>query len=54
MILSKIKWILRMTKDKKDKRWPEDVRKTAGTWKDFTTVEDIRKSIGTNTERESL
>jgi hypothetical protein len=54
MIMHKIKRILELIKQKTGNSWPEDVRKMAGTCKDFPTAEEIRQPIGDDAERESL
>lgn len=52
--LSKSKWIARVIRQQVAAEWPEDVRKLSGVWKDFPTLEEIRKSGGDDLPREEF
>jgi hypothetical protein len=52
--LSKSKWISELIKEKTANSWPEGIREMAGSWRDFPTAEEIRESIGENSERDTF
>lgn len=52
--LSKSKWIARLIQDKVANEWPQSIVDLAGSWKDFSTIEEIRADIGKDAEREPL
>ena len=48
------KWIANLIREKVQSEWPVSVRSLAGAWKDFPTAGEIRKSEGSDVEREKL
>ena len=54
MKLSKSKWIANVIREKLVDEWPANVRKLAGSWDDFPTLEDIRESEQRDITREAL
>lgn len=52
--LSKSKWIANLIREKTANVWPDQIRKMAGAWKDMPTAEEIRKNMGTDSEREPV
>jgi hypothetical protein len=52
--ISKSRWIADIIKEKTDRVWPAHIRKMAGTWRDLPTAEELRKSLGTDSERDAL
>lgn len=47
-------WIAKLIRERTRTSWPESVRKLAGSWKDFPSLEELRETEGTDTQRESL
>ena len=54
MHLSQSKWIANLIEEKIRNEWPESVIKLAGAWKDMPTAEEIRRTEGTDINRESI
>jgi len=52
--ISKSRWVARVIHEKAGGEWPESVAALAGAWLDLPTAEDIRRSGGTDSRRESL
>ena len=52
--ISKSKWIAGLIRQKTATHWPEHLVALAGAWKDFPTLEKIRKDIGKDNLREML
>ena len=52
--ISKSKWIADLIREKTLSVWPENVIELAGAWADLPTAEDIRRSTGTDADREQL
>ncbi len=52
--VSKSKWVARVIREKAGAEWPQEVKKLAGEWQDFPTVEEIRQTSVEDTQRESL
>ena len=52
--LSKSKWIADLIREKTANVWPDHIQKLAGAWKDMPTAEEIRKNMGTDSEREPV
>lgn len=52
--LSKSKWVASLIKAKVATEWPESISQLAGAWKDLSLVEEDRKSLGRDVEREAL
>jgi len=42
--LSKSKWISSLIQSKVVTEWPDSITKLAGAWKDFPSIEEIRKT----------
>ncbi len=52
--LSKSKWIAKLIHEKVANEWPQSVIDLAGSWDDFPSLEDIRKSPATDARRENF
>ncbi len=52
--LSKSKWIASVIKEKVANEWPQSVIDLAGSWKDFPSIDDIRKNKGKDVSREEM
>ena len=52
--ISKSRWIANLIKEKTSTAWPENIIQLAGAWSDLPSSEEIRRSMGTDAERESL
>jgi hypothetical protein len=52
--LSQSKWIANLIREKIKNEWPQSVVTLAGAWKDFPTVEEIRRTEGTDIKREEF
>ena len=52
--ISKSKWIAKLIQEKTATTWPEDVARMAGAWKDMPTADEIRKEMGSDTNREPI
>ncbi len=50
--ISESKWIENLIKEKIKKSWPDSIIQLAGAWKDLPSAEEIRRTEGTDTERE--
>ena len=48
------KWITKVISEKIANEWPDDVKKLAGAWKDFPTLEEIRSFDLPDSKRETL
>ena len=51
---SKSKWIAKLIQEKTSSTWPESIHMLAGAWNDLPNIDEIRKSIGVDAEREPL
>jgi hypothetical protein len=47
-------WIARLIQERTHSRWPEGFKALAGAWRDLPTAEEIRRTEGTDAEREPL
>jgi hypothetical protein len=52
--LSKSKWVASLIKAKVASEWPESITHLAGAWKDLSSAEEDRASLGQDVEREAL
>lgn len=52
--LSKSKWIASIISEKVKNEWPDSVRDMSGSWNNFPSSEEIRESMGKDTERETF
>ena len=52
--VSKSKWISDVIREKVATEWPASVRKLAGAWEDFPSVEELRSGIRKDARREEL
>jgi hypothetical protein len=52
--VSKSRWIAELIREKTSNTWPESIIKLSGAWKDFPSVEDIRKNLGNDVHREPI
>ncbi len=52
--ISKSKWIAEVIREKTATTWPENIVCLAGAWKDLPTADEIRKTMGTGSIRESI
>ncbi|MFV1983051.1 MAG: CopG family transcriptional regulator [Thiohalomonadales bacterium] len=52
--LSKSKWIAKLILEKVANEWPQSVVDFAGSWEDFPSIDEIRKSLGTDAAREKF
>ncbi len=53
--ISVSKWVANVIKEKISTEWPADVVELAGSWnEDFPTLEEIRSTVGDDTQREPL
>jgi len=52
--ISTSKWIAGLVRQKTDTHWPEHLTALAGAWKDFPTLEQLRKEMGQDSHREPL
>jgi hypothetical protein len=52
--VSKSKWIAKLIQEKTAITWPEDVVRMAGAWRDMPTADEIRKEMGSDTNREPI
>ncbi len=50
--VSKSRWIADLIREKTNEVWPENIKMLSGAWKDFPSVEEIRKELSDNSERE--
>lgn len=50
--VSKSRWIAEAIRLRASKEWPAPFLALAGSWNDFPTAEEIRKSFGTDVPRE--
>jgi len=48
------KWITKVISEKISTEWPPDVIKLAGAWKDFPSLNEIRKTSIADSKREDL
>ena len=48
------KWVTAVVREKTSGEWPPDVLALAGAWKDFPSLEQIRRSKGRDLPREKL
>jgi hypothetical protein len=51
--VSKSKWVTELIREKMTHTWPENIVGLAGTWKNMSTTEEIRKTMGSDADRES-
>jgi len=54
MQLSQSKWIATLIEEKVSDSWPESIKSLAGAWKDFPTLEEIRKNSQPDIPREEF
>ena len=54
MKLSKSKWIASIIREKLVDDWPYTVRELPGSWEDFPSLEELRATTNTDTERETF
>ena len=52
--LSKSKWIAKLINDKVANEWPQSVIDLAGSWDDFSNIDDLRKNSGKDARREEF
>ena len=52
--LSKSKWVAAIIREKLSNEWPHEVRETAGSWKDFPSLEEIRGNAAQDSQREGM
>ena len=52
--LSKSKWIAKLIQEKVANEWPQSVVGFAGSWEEFPSIDEIRKSLGTDAIREKI
>jgi len=52
--LSKSKWIAKLIQEKVANEWPQSVVSFAGSWEDFPSIGEVRKSLGADTTREKF
>ena len=52
--VSRSRWAAEAIRKKLGTEWPESFLKLAGAWRDFPSAEELRKSAGRDTPRESL
>ncbi len=52
--LSKSKWIAKLILEKVANEWPQSVVDFAGSWEDFPSIDEVRKSLGTDAVREKF
>ncbi|WP_058023138.1 CopG family transcriptional regulator [Pseudohongiella spirulinae] len=50
--LSKSKWIAQLIKEKVANEWPPSIVQMAGSWDNFPTLEEIRKTQNDDSPRE--
>ena len=48
------KWVSAIVHEKTTSEWPADVLALAGAWKDFPSLEEIRKTKGKDLPREAF
>lgn len=51
---SQSRWLANLIHKECDDCWSPDIRKLAGSWSDFPSLEEIRSKNGTDTPRELL
>lgn len=52
--LSQSKWVTRIIREKLQNEWPVRVISLAGAWLDIPEAEEIRASLGNDSQREQL
>jgi hypothetical protein len=52
--VSQSKWISALIREKTANSWPAHIQKLAGAWKDLPTSDEIRKSLGSDVQREPV
>ena len=52
--LSKSKWISNLIREKTSNTWPDSVKKSSGSWKDFPLSDELRSNAGKDIVREEL
>ncbi len=52
--LSKSKWIARLIDEKVSSEWPLSIKDLVGAWRDFPSIDDLRKDKHYPTDRESF
>jgi hypothetical protein len=52
--LSQSRWVAELIRRRTASEWPESVRRLAGAWPDFPTLEEIRSGAGEDLPREPL
>ena len=48
------RWVAEVLRKQTAREWPASVLRLAGAWKDFPTVEEIRRGQGKDVKRESF
>lgn len=54
MNMSLDQWIADLVRKQTASAWPESVKKLAGAWPDFPSIEEIRRPEGEDVQREVL
>ena len=52
--LSQSKWVAKLIQEKVAIDWPDYIPALAGAWKDFSTVEELRRDSGQDITRENF
>jgi len=52
--LSKSKWIAKLINEKVANEWPQSVIELAGSWNDFPNIDDLRKNVSKDVQREEF
>ena len=54
MNMSLNQWIAELVRKQTASAWPESVKKLAGAWPDFPSIDEIRRQEGEDSRREAL
>ena len=54
MNLSQSKWVANIIREKLQNEWPMSVSALAGAWQDLPDAEEIRATMGSDSEREQF
>ena len=46
------RWVATLVKDKTRVNWPDAVRSLRGAWSDFPQLDDLRREVATDVQRE--
>jgi hypothetical protein len=52
--ISRSRWVAELIRGKTARTWPETVRELAGSWRDFPSLDELRKGQGEDVSREHL